>query len=61
MTSFLSLAAHRWATVAESVVWIMKCTNQGKKAIATASASVEAGGIAHTSALDNDGAEVLWG
>ena len=57
MTSFLSLAAHRWATVAESVVWIMKCTNQGKKAIA----SVEAGGIAHTSALDNDGAEVLWG
>ena len=31
--------------------------NQRKKAIA----SVEAGGIAHTSALDNDGAEVLWG
>ena len=35
--------------------------NQRRKAIASASASVEAGGIAHTSALDNDGAEVLWG
>ncbi len=42
------------------VDWYLNEVHNQRK-IATASASVEAGGIAHTSALDNDGAEVLLG
>ena len=54
--ALLPLAAHRWETIRISGV-VKEAHNQRRKAIA----SVEAEGRTHTSDLDNDGADVLWG